>query len=154
MGNLQPCLLHTKGSHHFCNFCSTFLPILSLPLPLPLSLFFCPVTVLNVQFPIFSGPHLKDMKNIQVYAERLWELCPTQHPRNYIRLSTRLQAAKAPCTVCLVCWGGWVGGWGGVGKKTVCAMAKSVHKEKHPKNNYSAANTACNPLKPREAGHS
>lgn len=32
--------------------------------------------------------------------------------------------------------------------------ANSVHKEKHPKNNYSAANTACNPLKPHEAGQS
>lgn len=31
---------------------------------------------------------------------------------------------------------------------------KCAHKAKHTKNNYSAANTACNPLKPHEAGQS
>lgn len=53
--------------------------------------------------PIFSGPYFKDIMNIQVYAERLWEFCPTQHPKNWIRLSTRLQAAEAQRTVCLEC---------------------------------------------------
>lgn len=96
---------------------------------------------------IFSGPRLKDMKNIQVCTECLQELCPTQDSKLY---TSFYKAAGCQSSMYVKCVDG---GRGGGQRDNVC-HTKSVHKEKHPKNNYSAANTACNPLKPHEAGHS
>lgn len=103
-----------------------------------------PVTVLNVQFPSslpFTGLHLKYMKNIQVWAECLQELCPHRTQKYTFLYKTAGCQSSTEVSVLR-------------GKQSGVRHTESVHTEKHAKNNYSAANTACNPLKPHEAGQS
>lgn len=122
-----------------------FIEGVSPPLTFLLILFLIfPVTVLNVQFHLLFPSldfYLKYMKNIQVWTECLQELCP--HRTQKYKFLYKTAGCQSTTEVRVL-----------RGKRSDVCHSKSVHKEKHPKNNYSAANTACNPLKPHEAGQS
>lgn len=78
MGNLQPCLLHTRCLATFALFAFDISADIIVIFFLLLLLSQC-----EMCNSIISGPRLKDMKNIQVCTECLQELGPTQDSKLY-----------------------------------------------------------------------
>lgn len=118
MGNSQPCLLHTR--------CLATFALLAFDISADIIfIFFLLLSQCEMCNSVFSGPRLKDMKNIQVCAERLQELRPTQDSKLYMSF---YKAAGCRNSVYVKGVGGGRGG-----KETMCATPKVCTRKNIPK---------------------
>lgn len=137
MGHFNPVYKHSGSvTTSLHTRCVTTFSISTFDISADIISHFFPVTVLNVQFHLLWTV-------FEIYEEHssLNRVPSGPLPTQVFIRDCRLLKLH----ISQVCWGG---------KRSDVCHTKSVHKEKHPKNNYSAANTACNPLKPHEAGQS
>lgn len=119
MGHLQPCLLHTRCLATFALFA------FDISADIIFIFFSSSVTVRNVQFHLLWTAFERYEEHSSLSAFRNSVPHRTQ---NYIRLSTRLQAAEAPCMSSVS-----MEGVGGGGKETMCATPKVCTRKNIPK---------------------